>query len=140
MGSVKKALLENASARLKEIDAALAKLEEQTRKLHEERDALNLLRERYGSAPVKKAARAQLSLVPGVPGAMKKPSPSEAVLALVRSEPGLKVRDVVNRLEGQIHTRSTNERRLITSTVDVLVRRRGKLRKDADGRVYLATA
>lgn len=134
MASLKKALLEKSGARLKEIEGVLTRLEKEIHDLNEERDALNVLRRRYGAAPRNGAAPRDVTR--SVEGA-KKPTPTKAVLDLIRKEPGLKVPEIMDRLQGRIATSSANERRLIASVVDVLMRRRKILEKDAEGRVSL---
>lgn len=132
MTDTKKRLAKIAVLRLKEVEASLARAEREVRVLREERDAVKVLARSHAHARPSPNGRHS------VPEGTEKPMPGAAVLALVKTEPGITVRDIVNRLEGNIKTTSENQRRLLTSTVDVLVRRTKKLRKDEEGRVFPA--
>ena len=58
--------------------------------------------------------------------------PKEAILRLIAQAPGLRPKEIVNRLEGQVQSESENVRRTIASTLYNL-RRAGILKRDAEG-------
>lgn|SRR5574341_1275223 len=131
MGAPQKALQSAVRKRLREVERKLRELEREAHGLNSERDALLLLAQRYGVELAKPPSRT-ITHKNG-----KRPTATEAVVALLKREPDkLTPRDVINMLEHEIETKAKRPRRLLRATLD-LMRRRGRIATDLQGRLSL---
>src|SRR6266550_6868732 len=132
MGAPQKALQNAVRKSLRDVERKLRELEREAHALNGERDALLLLAQRHGIELTKPSTKAIV-----VPKNGKRPTATEALVALLKREPDkLTPRDVINMLEHEIETKAKRPRRLLRATID-LMRRRGRIAADLQGRLSL---
>jgi hypothetical protein len=61
----------------------------------------------------------------------RRPKPSQAIKMLVTQHPGISMRQILDTLDGKVHTTSTDTRHLLRTTLNNLVRE-GKITRHAD--------
>ena len=140
---------------LGEFTRRLAEIAEQMHALEIERAALERMRAKSVPAASSKSSTSSLAQMqrPKKPHApethtegggqvlqllddVEKPGASEAVLALIRSEPHMMPAEAVKRLVGRVSTNAKKEQKMLFQTIANLIRRK-RLTKDATGKLIV---
>lgn len=133
MGVPQKALRNAVHKGLRDVERKLQQVQRDLQGLEAEREAFLLLAQRHGiDLGPKPHSRNGTA-----PKSGKRPSATEAVVALLQQQPDkLSSRDVINLLEHQIETKAKRPRRLLRATIDLL-RRKGRIAVNMEGRLSL---